>query len=172
MLCEIRLNATERTTTNRGTAHTAHKAEKQNKTERPGSKRRREPKSTDHRAPTGIHRQQGKSLSNESQEQKPQFHTTSCFEKCQGSVCLRTITPRSVPKRIPGICASSSNHFRQGDLEILDSTNDHEGLWQAIVNMYVAIDRLVIQSMTRNDIFALGEQLLAMISIVNATERH
>ena len=69
------------------------------------------------------------------------------------------------------MCASSSNHFRQGDLEILDSTNDHEGLWQAIVNMYVAIDRLVIQSMTRNDIFALGEQLLAMISIVNATER-
>ena len=69
------------------------------------------------------------------------------------------------------MCASYSSHFRQCDLEILDSTNIHEGLWQAIVNMYVAIDRLVIQSMTRNDIFALGEQLLAMISIVNATER-
>ena len=67
--------------------------------------------------------------------------------------------------------ASSSSHFRQCDLEILDSTNVHEGLWQAIVNMHVAIDRLVIQSMTRDDIFALGVQLLAMPPIVNATER-
>ena len=69
------------------------------------------------------------------------------------------------------MCASSSSHFRQCDLEILDSTNVHEGLWEAIVNMHVAIDRLVIQSMTRNDIFALGVQLFAMPFIVNATER-
>ena len=69
------------------------------------------------------------------------------------------------------MCASSSSHFRQCDLEILDSTNVHEGLWEAIVNMHVAIDRLVIQSMTRDDIFALGVQLLAMPPIVNATER-
>ena len=68
VLWGIRLNATERTTTNRA-RHTAHKAEKQNKTEQLGSTGRREPKLTDHRAPTGIHRQQGRSLSNESHEQ-------------------------------------------------------------------------------------------------------
>ena len=69
------------------------------------------------------------------------------------------------------MCASSSSHFRQSGLEILDSINVHEGFWEAVVNMHVAIDRLIIQSMARNDIFALGVQLLAMAPIVNATER-
>ena len=118
MLCEIRLNATERTTTNRGTAHStqSRKAE-QDRT--PGEQKKTRAQID------GSPRANWNPLSTRQESEqrvtrtKPQFHTTSCFEKCQGCVCLRTITPRSAPRRIPGMCAWSSNHFRRCDLEIV-----------------------------------------------------